>query len=231
MGPVAPSPVAETSRAPVGTSTATEAIRLRSVTRVFGATPALVRADLSITPGEVVLIRGPNGAGKTTLLRVIATALSPTYGGGTVLGHDLVRGREEIRRRTGLLGHRGRLYGDLTAAENLRFACAMSGAEPSGIPSALERVGLTAAADHRVAGFSQGMRQRLALARAILRDPELLLLDDPQAGLDASGRETLDAVVADARDRGHTVVLTAHDPTASSVATRTLHMEAGSIHP
>jgi ABC-type multidrug transport system ATPase subunit len=221
---VVPARVAETGPASAGTSAATAAIRLRSVTRVFGATPALVRADLEVAPGEVVLIRGPNGAGKTTLLRVISTALSPTYGGGAVLGLDLLADREAIRRRTELLGHRTRLYDDLTVAENLRFACAS-------LSPALERVGLTAVADHRAGGLSQGMRQRLALARAILRDPELLLLDDPHAGLDASGRETLDTMVAEARERGRTVVLTAHDPAAGAIATRALRMEEGRILP
>jgi ABC-type multidrug transport system ATPase subunit len=178
-----------------------------------------------------VLIRGPNGAGKTTLLRVISTALSPTYGGGAVLGLDLLADREAIRRRTELLGHRTRLYDDLTVAENLRFACAVHEVTPSSLSPALERVGLTAVADHRAGGLSQGMRQRLALARAILRDPELLLLDDPHAGLDASGRETLDTMVAEARERGRTVVLTAHDPAAGAIATRALRMEEGRILP
>ena len=94
-------------------------MRLSSVTRVFGLVPGLVRVDLAVERGEMLLVRGPNGAGKSTLLRVIATAVSPTYGSGSVLGYDLVRERDQIRRRTELLGHRTRLYEDLSAEENL----------------------------------------------------------------------------------------------------------------
>src|SRR5205823_5807439 len=137
------------------------AVALVGVTRMFGVIPGVVRVDLTVEPGEVVLIRGPNGAGKSTLLRIVATALSPTYGAGTVHGFDLLRGREEIRRRTELLGHRTRLYEDLTAAENLRFACVMHDVPPGGIPEALQQVGLADVAAERVRGFSQGMRQRL----------------------------------------------------------------------
>ena len=155
------------------------AARLSRVTRVFGVAPALVRVDLVVEHGEVLLIRGPNGAGKSTLLRVIATALSPTYGSGSVLGFDLARGRDEIRRRVELLGHRTRLYEDLTARENLRFACALHGLDPAQIDAAILRVGLAEAAGERVRGYSQGMRQRVAVARALLRGPQLLLLDEP----------------------------------------------------
>src|SRR5262245_52031854 len=167
------------------------AVELRGVTRLFGASPALVRIDLSIGRGEVVLLRGPNGAGKSTLLRVVATALSPTYGGGEVLGFDLVRERERIRAHVELLGHRTRLYEDLTAAENLTFWCAMTGVGRTGVPAALERVGLADVAGERVRGFSQGMRQRVAVARALLREPDLLLLDEPYAGLDTEARDAV----------------------------------------
>src|SRR5439155_20513112 len=150
-----------------------------------GVLPGIVRVDLSIEPGETILVRGPNGAGKSTLLKVMATAISPMYGSGSILGFDLTAEREEIRRRVELVGHRTRLYEDLTGRENLRFACALYGADPAGISDALERVGLVEAADERVHGYSQGMRQRVAVARALLRRPELLLLDEPYAGLDA----------------------------------------------
>jgi heme exporter protein A len=207
------------------------AVDLRGVTRVFGATPALVRADLAVAPGEVVLVRGPNGAGKTTLLRVVATAISPTYGSGTVLGADLISGREEIRRRTELVGHRTRLYDDLTAAENLRFACALYGLDAEPVGSALAHVGLSRAADRRVGELSQGMRQRVALARAVLRRPDLLLLDDPATGLDAAARGVLSDAVAEARTEGRTVIVSAHDPEARALATREVRMEGGRILP
>jgi len=204
-------------------------VELASITRVFGSTPALVRVDLRVEPGEVLLVRGANGAGKSTLLRVVATALSPTYGGGRVLGHDLATERDGIRARTELLGHRTRLYEDLTAEENLVFACRMHGIDPAGAPGALERVGLERAARDRVRGFSQGMRQRVALARLLLRAPDLLLLDEPYAGLDDDGRGLVDREVAGARAAGRTVVLATHEPMAAALATRSVTMDGGRL--
>lgn len=207
------------------------AVSLQGVTRVFGVVPAVVRASLLVERGEVLLVRGPNGAGKSTLLRMLATAISPTYGSGSVLGFDLALEKQEIRRRTELMGHRTRLYEDLTAAENLRFACALHGLDPAGVPEALERVGLTDAASERVGAFSQGMRQRVAVARALLRRPELLLLDEPYAGLDAGAKDVVDGAIRAAADEGRTVVLATHDPTRGTLARRTVHMDGGRILP
>jgi heme exporter protein A len=211
---------------------ASAAVELSGVTRVFGVVPGLVRADLLVERGETVLVRGPNGAGKSTLLRVIATVLSPTYGRGEVLGLDLLEELEEIRRRTELMGHRTRLYEELTARENLRFTCALYGIEASPVDEALARVGLEAVAGERVRGYSQGMRQRVAVARALLRSPELLLLDEPYAGLDDEGKDLVDRMIEDARDGGRTVVLATHDPgRGSKVASRTLFMDSGRLLP
>ena len=223
MAEPAPTPRTETDAAP--------AISLKGVTRVFGSQPAIVGVRLVVGRGEVVLLRGANGAGKSTLLRVLATALSPTYGGGAVLGFDLVSERDEIRRRTELLTHRTRLYEELTAAENLRFTCALHGIDPGLVPAALERVGLAGTADERVGGFSQGMRQRLAIARTMLRQAELLLLDEPYAGLDGHAREVVDEAVQAARDTGRTVVLATHEAIRADLATRTVLIEAGRLHP
>ena len=202
---------------------------LSGVTRVFGASPAIVRVDLTIPWGETVVVRGPNGAGKSTLLRVVATAISPTYGGGTVLGFDLVRDREAIRRRTELVGHRTRLYEDLTAVENLRFACTLYRCDPAGVEPALERVGLADVAAERVRGFSQGMRQRVALARLVVRQADLLLLDEPYAGLDEEGKNLVDDVIAHAGSRGGTVILATHDASRGLSASRTVRMEGGRL--
>jgi heme exporter protein A len=204
---------------------------LSGVTRVFGVTPAVVRASLRVERGETVLIRGSNGAGKSTLLRLIATAISPTYGRGAVLGFDLERDRIEIRRRTELVGHRTRLYEDLTALENLRFACRVFEADPSGVPVAMDRVGLADVAGERVRGYSQGMRQRVAIARAILRAPDLLLLDEPYAGLDEASKDVVDDVARQTAARGGTVLLATHDPTRGGIAGRILFMEAGRLLP
>jgi heme exporter protein A len=207
------------------------AVRLTNVTRVFGVTPALVRVDLRVERGETVLLRGSNGAGKSTLLKVIATLLSPTYGSGTVLGFDLTGERQDVRARTELLGHRTRLYEDLTAVENLRFACRLFGADPTGIPEAMERVDLADVAGDRVRTYSQGMRQRVAVARAILRRPDLLLLDEPYAGLDTAAREVVDDLVRATRERGGTALLATHEPSRGAVADRTLLMEEGRLLP
>jgi heme exporter protein A len=218
-----------TDRGPDKGRAAPPAIQLNGVTRVFGASPALVRADLRVERGETVLLRGPNGAGKTTLLRLVATAISPTFGSGTVLGFDLSTGREAIRRRVELVGHRTRLYEDLSGRENLRFFCALLGLPRSAIPLALDRVGLHEAADDRVRGYSQGMRQRVALARALMRRPELLLLDEPYAGLDAEAKDLVDEAVVEAQREGRTVVVATHDPTRATMATRVVHMDAGRV--
>jgi heme exporter protein A len=204
-------------------------VSLSSVTRVFGVTPGLIRADLRVERGEFLLVRGPNGAGKSTLLKVIATALSPTYGTGSVLGFDLQRQRDRIRERVELLGHRTRLYEDLTARENLRFACTLYGLDPSMVPGVLDRVGLTAVADDRVRGYSHGMRQRVAVARALMRTPDLLLLDEPYAGLDDEAKEVVDAAISDATVQGRTVILATHDPTRGEGANRNLVMDGGRI--
>jgi heme exporter protein A len=205
------------------------AISLRRISRAFGSVPAVSRVSLDVERGEVVLLRGPNGAGKSTLLRIVATALSPTAGTGRVLGFDLLDGREEIRRRIELIGHRTRLYEDLTAIQNLRFAALLHGADPARAEAALEEVGLGSVARERVRGFSQGMRQRVALARAILRSPEVLLLDEPYAGLDRDAGNVVDGMVTAAHRRGGTVLVVTHDPTRAGLASRVVMMRAGRL--
>jgi ABC-type multidrug transport system ATPase subunit len=208
---------------------ATAAIELRGVTRLFGAVAALVRADVRVERGEVVVLRGPNGAGKSTLLRILATSLSPTYGGGTVLGFDLLRERGEIRARADLLTHRTRLYEDLTAAENVAFWCRLLGIDGAAVAPALERVGMLEVAGERVRGFSQGMRQRIAIARTIVRAPELLLLDEPYTGLDAEARYAVDDLVREAVGAGRTVVVATHHPMPDSIVRRELTVDGGRI--
>ena len=219
--------LAEPRRDPAAASTL--AVRLSNVTRVFGIAPAIVRVDLAVAQGETILVRGPNGAGKSTLLRLIATAISPTYGSGMVLGHDLLREREPIRRRTELLGHRTRLYEDLSAAENLRFVCAIHGVDPSAVDRALDRVGLEPASRERVRTFSQGMRQRVAVARVLVRRPDLVLLDEPYAGLDEASKDVVDGMIAELAAAGRTVVVATHDPVRGGRADRVVIMDAGRV--
>ena len=207
----------------------TAAVDLVGVTRLFGTVPAVVRADLRVERGETVVLRGPNGAGKSTLLKIAATSLSPTYGGGRVLGFDLLLEREQIRARADLMTHRTRLYEDLTAAENLRLWCRLLGLGHEGVDAALDRVGLLEVAGERVRGFSQGMRQRVAIARVMLRGPDLLLLDEPYTGLDAEARHSVDDLLRRAASEGRTIVLATHRSAPEGLEHRTLHLDGGRI--
>ncbi|HEU5267082.1 MAG TPA: ABC transporter ATP-binding protein [Jatrophihabitans sp.] len=210
------------------------AVRLAHVTRLFDGLAAISQVNLAVEAGETVWLRGSNGSGKTTLLRVIGTAISPTFGRGTVLGQDLVRGRAAIRAETELLGHQTRIYEDLTAAENLRFASALYGVERQrcdarAVTAALERVGLHEVGAVHVGRFSHGMRQRLALARCLIRAPRLLLLDEPYAGLDVDARAVVDDLLAGARRAGQTVVLASHEAPPGHLVDRSLRMDAGRL--
>ncbi|HJS25956.1 MAG TPA: ABC transporter ATP-binding protein [Actinomycetota bacterium] len=205
------------------------AVDLRGVTRLFGEVPGVVRVDLAIERGEAVVLRGPNGAGKSTLLRIVATSLSPTYGGGSVLGFDIAHEREQIRRGCELLTHRTRLYEELTARENLRLFADLLAIERDRVDDALERVGLARDADERVRGFSHGMRQKVAVARTIVRDPELLLLDEPVTGLDDSARAVVDAMILDAAAQGRTIVIATHHAVTHGLTARVVSMREGHV--
>jgi len=176
---------------------------------------AVDNIDLRVAEGEVFGLLGPNGAGKTTTMRMLATLLEPTTGTATVLGHDLVRGARDIRRRLGavLSGERS-LYWKLTARENLEYFAALYHVPPADtaerISRILEAVQLTDRADDYVEKFSTGMRQRLVLARALLPEPSLLLLDEPTVGLDPQAARDLRERVLQLRDEGRTVLLTTH---------------------
>lgn len=195
-----------------GAAGAPPAVRLEGVSRRFGWTWALRSVDLTVERGEVLALVGPNGAGKTTLLKVLATLLRPTEGRVRVLGLDPSADSEAVRRRIGLLAPADYLYDDLTARENLRFAALMSGQRDWEGPAdaALERTGLTRFADRPVGGFSSGMRKRLAVARLLLRPPDLVLLDEPYSSLDASGIELVDELVDEMRAEGRTILVASH---------------------
>lgn len=191
-------------------------------------------ANLTVRPGEVVAILGRNGSGKTTLLRIIATLLRPTRGTGVVLGLDLARDGDAVRRRVALLGHTNAIYPDLTAAENLAFALRMLGrpADRAAIEEALGAVGLHGEADTRVRGFSAGMQRRLALARVGLLDPGLLLLDEPYSSLDPEGAELVTARIARMRDAGGSAMVVTHDVVrARRIADRVVALDAGRVVP
>jgi heme exporter protein A len=190
------------------------AIELRGLRRDYGERAALAGIDLSLLQGESLLVLGPNGAGKTTLLRVLATLLRPSAGEVRVFGATLPGEAWKVRGRIGLLGHDALLYRDLSGRENLRFHARLHGiasdAAEARISALLTAVGMERRADDRVAELSAGMRQRLAVCRCVLHEPDLLLLDEPDSNLDAAGRELVQGLIGPAPDR--TRVLVSHDP-------------------
>ncbi|MFM2073586.1 MAG: cytochrome c biosis ATP-binding export protein CcmA [Actinomycetota bacterium] len=198
---------------------------------VLGRFPALAGVTLTVGAGEIVLLRGPNGAGKTTLLRLCAGLVPLVRGSGRVVGCDLAINREQIRQRVGLLGHSNGLYGDLTVRENVAFWGATVGASPSEIAASLERMGLDGRlANVPVARLSAGQKRRTALACLVARRAQLWLLDEPHAGLDASGRDDLDATLRAAVTAGATVIVASHElERAGSLATRTVDLVGGMV--
>jgi heme exporter protein A len=206
----------------------TAAIELRGLRRDFGERTALAGVSLELGPRQTLLVLGPNGAGKTTLLRVLATLLRPSGGSGQVLECSLPGEAWKLRGRVGYLGHEPLLYRDLSGRENLRFNARLHGLAPERaeerIDVLLESVGMEQRANERVDGLSAGMRQRLAVARCVLHDPELLLLDEPDSHLDAEGRDLARELIG----RGRTRVLVSHDPErALPESDRVLVLERG----
>lgn len=208
-----------------------DAVVLRDAVAVLGSFPVLAGASLTVRRGEVVLLRGPNGAGKTSVLRLCAGLLPLTRGEGRVLGLDLTADRDLIRSRVGLLGHRNGLYGDLTVAENVAFWGATVGATADEVAGAMRRLGVDGRLrDVAVRKLSAGQKRRTALACLVARRAELWLLDEPHAGLDADGRDELDAVLRQAVGAGATVVVASHElERAGSLADRIVDVVGGQI--
>ena len=193
------------------------------LTHWFGREMALEGVDLVLDTTEHMAVLGENGAGKTTLLRILSTSLRPTAGDLQIAGLDAYRERRRLRHYIGYVAHSLGLYGPLTAAENLRFFCDLQGVDHGRVNEVLETVGLRAVGDRRTAQMSRGMQQRLALARAILHDPKLLILDEPDASLGSDGAEVLGNVM-----QGRSVVLATHDHAlANRLCPRTLVLRHG----
>ncbi len=210
------------------------AVELQNIARRFARRWVLRGASLQVMPGEIVGMLGRNGSGKTTLLRVIATSLRPTRGTGTVYGKELIGEADEVRAFVGVLGHYAGVYDDLTASENLRFATRMAGLKVTreAIHQALHDVGLADESKERVRGFSAGMRRRLAMARLILRPPQLLLLDEPYASFDQPGIDLVNEFVRRTAARGGAAIVVTHDPArASDITARMLRIVDGRIEP
>jgi heme exporter protein A len=198
-------------------------IEVRRLVKNFGLKPVLRGLDFHAEPGEFVALLGPNGAGKTTMLRILATLSRPTLGDVRVAGYALPGQASAVRRLLGVVSHQPLLYGDLTAEENLRFYARMYGLSDgaSRARQALESVGLTARRRDLVRQFSRGMQQRLAIGRALLHDPQVVLFDEPYTGLDQDASAMLDELLRHVAAGGRTVVMTSHDlPRAADLATR-----------
>ena len=202
------------SRGQPGPGGASPAIETRGLARRFGAVGALEPLELTVPAGESVLLLGPNGAGKSTLLRLLATLLRPTSGSMRLFGESPASGEAAVlRRRIGFLSHQTFLYDHLTARENLLFYGRLYGlADPGGVAEEAIRA---ARLDHRgddcVGTFSRGMQQRLAIARALLHGPDLLLLDEPFTGLDRESSRRLEARLHEEHAAGRTSVIATHD--------------------
>lgn len=198
-------------------------IRARGVVKAFGLKPILRGLDFDVPQGSFVALLGPNGAGKTTFLRILTSLAKPTAGVVEIAGYRIPGQEAAARSLLGVVAHQPLLYGDLTAEENLRFYARMYAVAgvADRIQEVLRIVGLTRARHELVRAFSRGMQQRLAIARAILHSPQVLLLDEPHTGLDQEAAETLDELLEKLAQAGSTIVMTSHDlPRAARLAER-----------
>jgi heme exporter protein A len=182
------------------------AIELADLGRAYGERVALAGVSLELEAGRTLAVFGANGAGKTTLLRILATLLRPHRGTARVLGRELPREGWAVRGKVGFLGHEPLLYRDLTARENLRFHARLHDVALPRIETLLDAVGMSRRADDPVHTYSRGMLQRIAVCRAVLHEPELLLLDEPLAGLDPGAAAAVAALIS-----GGTRVVISHD--------------------
>jgi heme ABC exporter ATP-binding subunit CcmA len=208
-------------------------VHLRGAVSLLGRFPALAGVDLDVAKGEIVLLQGPNGAGKTTLLRTLAGLVPVVDGVAEVLGHDLRHDRRAVRRQVGLLGHATMLYDELTVADNVAFWARAARADPADAEAALAALGLDGRLrDVSVSRLSAGQRRRASIAVVIARRPELWLLDEPHAGLDADARDTVDGLVRGAAAAGATVVVASHElERAHRLAGRVVTIAGGMVEP
>lgn len=188
-------------------------IEVRKLVKRFGLKTVLRGLDFKVANGEFVALLGPNGAGKTTFLRILASLSRPSLGEVAIAGYRLPAQAAAVRRRLGVVSHLPLLYDDLTAEENLTFYGRMYGLTelPHRTAEVLDLVGLSARRRDLVRTFSRGMQQRLAIGRAVLHDPEVMLFDEPHTGLDQDACVMLDNVLREVAARGRTVVMTSHD--------------------
>jgi heme exporter protein A len=213
-------------------------IKVEALSKAFGLRPALRNVSFEVGRGELVALLGANGSGKTTLLRILAALSRPSSGVVLIGGWQLPKEALAVRGQLGVVTHLPLLYDDLSAAENLQLYAELYNlpreigrqAVQARIRDALARVGLAKRADDRVRTFSRGMQQRLALARATLHDPAVLLLDEPYTGLDAQGSALLDALIAEWYAQGRTIIAALHDlARAAALCQRALILANGKL--
>ena len=208
------------------------AISCQDISKSYGHYQVLYNINLTIQEGECFSLFGPNGAGKTTLLKILATLHRPNEGRYEILGLDGVKEKESIRAQTMFLAHGAYLYDDLNANENLEFALALRGVSPTphDMKLALDRVGIGAFAEMKVRNFSAGMKKRLALAKAILAKPKVLLLDEPFTALDTTGTEIMREYIRERLSEAGTVFMSTHDyEKARPIITRAGVLRKGSL--
>ena len=198
-------------------------IKVRNLIKRFGPKTVLQGLNFEVEPGEFVALLGPNGAGKTTLLRILSSLSRPAEGEVFIAGYRLPEQAQLVRGKLGVLSHQPLLYGELTAEENLWFFGRMYGIQALKQRSSqvLEQVGLSRRRGDLVRTFSRGMQQRLAIGRAVLHQPQVMLFDEPHTGLDQEACQMLDRIMAEIAQQGRTVVMTSHDlARAATLATR-----------
>ncbi|MGB1285647.1 MAG: heme ABC exporter ATP-binding protein CcmA [Aggregatilineales bacterium] len=209
-------------------------IEIENLTKAYGYLPVLKKISLEIQHGQFVTLLGANGSGKSTLLRLIA-GLSPATGGTIRVGGWEIPGEAAaVRAQLGMLGHQSMLYGNLTALENLQFFARLynlsSDERATRIPALLKEVGLSKRANSPIRTFSRGMQQRLSIARAVLHDPAILLLDEPYSGLDRDAASTLDILLQQHHAAGKTLIMTTHAlERAAYLAERVIILKRGRI--
>ncbi|KXK23630.1 MAG: heme exporter protein CcmA [Chloroflexi bacterium OLB15] len=209
-------------------------IETEDLTKSFGYMPVIKRLTLGIERGEAVALLGANGSGKSTLLRMLSSLSKPTSGSIRIGGWELPREAAAVRAQIGMVAHKPLLYDNLTAVENLQFFGRLYNLDPAKSKQRggllLEQVGLARRANDLVRTFSRGMQQRLSIARAMLHEPDILLLDEPHTGLDQRGAALLDDLIMGARGEGRTILMATHEfDHAVQVSTRVLILERGSV--
>jgi ABC-type multidrug transport system ATPase subunit len=213
---------------PPATNNSSVVVALKDVARLYGRFAAVRNITAEFTAGKMYLVLGENGAGKSTLLRIIAGLIRPSRGEATVLGAKDIR---KVASQFGYMAHASMLYDELSGMENMLYFARLYGiSDPAVGERAVRTVGLDPALTRRVGQYSQGMRQRMSLARAIVNDPKLLLLDEPFSNVDVQSSRDMARLLGEMRDRGRTIFLVTHQPALlEGIADETVMMSSGEI--